>query len=164
MRDMIESLEIRRLLAGGPAVTDFKIAPRSPIATSGSVVFLVTYSDTQGVNSLSFDNRDLRVTGPNGYIRYATVAGSESNADGTVRTVRYKIPTRGLAWDSADNGTYSVRLQGNQIFDILNNASDLRRLGSFTVNIPPRGATPAGTEGSSTVGASASRLIDDLLQ
>ncbi|MBC8108759.1 MAG: hypothetical protein H7Z14_19400 [Anaerolineae bacterium] len=143
MRDWIDSLEPRQLFAGGPVVTDFKISPRSPIATTGSLVFTVRYADTQGVNALSFDNRDIRIAGPNGFARYATAAGSSSNGDGTVRSVRYKIaPPRGR-WDSADNGTYTVRLHGDQVFDILNNASDSQLLGRFGVNIAVRGVAPA---------------------
>src|SRR5437763_3093287 len=118
MRSWIDSLEPRQLFAaGGPVVTGFKISPRSPSATTGSLVFTVTYSDQQGVNALSFDNRDIRIAGPNGYARYAGVFGSSSNGDGTVRVARYKIPPRGLRWDDTDNGTYTVRLHGFQVFD-----------------------------------------------
>lgn len=142
MRDWIDLLEPRQLLAGGPTVTGFKISPRSPSATTGSLVFTVTFNDTSGIDALSFDNRDLRIAGPNGYARYATVAGSVSNGDGTQRIVRYKIPARDGSWDFADNGTYTVRLHGDQVFDVLNNASDPQLLGKFGVNVPSGAAAP----------------------
>ena len=139
---MIDPLESRRLLAGGPIVTGLKISPRSPTQTTGSLVFNVTYSDAQGVNALSFDNRDIRIAGPNGYARYATAAGSSSNGDGTVRTVRYKIAPPGGRWDFNDNGTYTVRVHGFQVFDILNNPSDSQLIGRFGVNIPSSAPAP----------------------
>lgn len=138
----IERLETRRLFASGPVVTDFKISPRSPTATTGSLVFTVAYSSTAGIDPTSFDNRDLRIGGPNNYVRYATAAGSSSNANGTVRTVRYKIPAPGGSWNSADNGTYTVRLHGDEVFDILARASAPQTLGRFGVNIASSAGAP----------------------
>jgi hypothetical protein len=142
MTDWIDPLETRRLLAAGPAVTGFKISPRSPGNITGSLVFTVTYTDTSGIDATSFDNRDLRIAGPNDFARYATAAGSTSNDLGTVRTVRYKIPAPGGAWDSNDNGTYTVRLHGEEVFDTLANASDPQLLGKFGVNIITGQAAP----------------------
>ena len=79
MRYMLDCLESRVLLAGGPGVTDFKISPRTPTFTTGSVIFTVTYGARVGIDATSLDHRDLRITGPNRFVRYATVAGSTSN-------------------------------------------------------------------------------------
>jgi hypothetical protein len=164
----IDALETRCLFAGGPSVTDFKISPRSPSPTTGSMVFTVTYFSRAGIDPTSFDNRDLRISGPNNYVRYATVAGSTSNENGTQRIVRYKIPAPGRIWDSSDNGTYTVRLHGDEVFDILARSSDPRTLGRFGVNITSGitggGASPAGTRAVSTTSfrnsTSTFRVID----
>ncbi|CAN5586904.1 hypothetical protein BH09PLA1_BH09PLA1_21280 [soil metagenome] len=166
MSDCLEQLEPRRLLAGGPAVVGFKISPRSPDVDTGSLVFTVTYNDADGIDPTSFGNRDLRIAGPNGYARYATAAGSVSNAEGTRRTVRYKIPARGGRWDASDNGTYPVQLHGGEVFDTLGNASDPRRLGKFSVNISSGGALPGASPNRMNArvnSAPVSTLIDDLL-
>ena len=157
----IESFESRFLLAGGPAITGFKISPRNPIATTGSLVFTVTYTDVNGIDPTSLDNRDLRIAGPNGYARYATAAGSISNDLGTQRIVRYKIPARGGSWDSADNGTYTVRVHGGEVFDQLGNDSDSQLLGKFGVNIAAGGRVPQGVV--SPFRATAPTKVIDLL-
>jgi hypothetical protein len=165
MHTLIDSLESRVLLAGGPAVTDFKISPRNPIFGTASLVFTVTYASRSGVDPTSLDHRDLRITGPNRFVRYATVTGSTSNATGTERTVRYKMAAPGRAWDSADNGTYKVRLHGEAVFDILGRSSDAQTLGSFRVNILSDGISGGArpiTQSDATVGASSS-IIDELL-
>ena len=152
MDNWFDSLEPRFLLAGGPTVIGFKISPRSPEATSGSIVFTITYFDVNGIDPTSLDNRDVRVAGPNDYARYATAFASLSSPLGNQRAVRYKIAPRGGAWDSSDNGTYTVRLRGGEVFDQQGNTSDPRLLGSFGVNIPSGGATPRAS------GVSASRI------
>ena len=170
--DWIDALETRCLFAGGPSVTDFKISPRSPVTTTGSMVFTVTYFSRIGIDPTSFDNRDLRIAGPNNYVRYATVAGSTSNGNGTQRTVRYKIPAPGRVWDSADNGTYTIRLHGNEVFDILARSSDPTTLGRFRVNISSGtivgGGSPAAAQGvtvsSQLSGSSVTFRVIDLIE
>jgi hypothetical protein len=147
----IEFLEPRRLLstvtassgaALGPSAA-LKITLSSPPRGTEPVIFTVTYRDADGVNPTSFDNRDLRISGPNRFARYARVISSTSNVDGTRQVVRYEIAPPGQLWDRGDNGTYTVRLHGGEVFDQPGNAIESQKLGTFTVNIPQRAtATP----------------------
>jgi hypothetical protein len=82
------------------------------------------------------DQRDLRVTGPNGFLRYAKFSGVIStNSDGTLITARYKLIAPGGVWDAADNGTYSIRLQDRAVGDEDADLTGGRTLGSFVVNV-----------------------------
>jgi hypothetical protein len=125
-------------MAGGPVVTGFKITPRTPTTLTTSVVFTVTYQDSNGVDPTSFDVRDLRVTGPNGFVRYARAFLSAANPEGTIRVARYKIapPGDSPTWNNLHNGIYSIRLQGGAVSDMLGNFNDPVRLGSFVCAIP----------------------------
>jgi hypothetical protein len=146
----IEPLEGRRLRSAvtatsgaalGPSAA-LKITLSSPPRLTEPAIFTVTYRDADGVNPTSFDNRDLRISGPN-VARYARVISSSSNVEGTRQVVRYEIAPPGGVWDRGDNGTYTVRLHGGEVFDQAGNASESRKLGTFTVNIPQRAtATP----------------------
>src|SRR5690348_9475107 len=103
---MFESLERRQLMSGGPVVTRFSISPRTPDqkTLNGTVVFTVTYRDSNGIDPTSISNRNLRVVGPNGFARYARAESSFANADGTTRTVRYKMSAPNVRWLARDNG------------------------------------------------------------
>jgi len=146
-----EALEARRLLStiaatsggiAGPSAV-VKVTLGAPPRLQESAIFIVTYRDADGVNPTSFDNRDLRIGGPNRFARYARAIGSSSNVAGTQRIVRYEIAPPGGVWDMGDNGTYTVRLHGGEVFDFADNASPSQKLGTFTVNIPQRQfATP----------------------
>src|SRR4051794_18025798 len=143
---VIELLEPRRLLsavtatsgaAAGPSAS-LKVTLGAPPRGTESAIFTVTYRDADGVNPTSFDNRDLRISGPNRFARYARAIGSSSNVTGTQRVVRYEIAPPGGVWDIGDNGTYTVRLHGGEVLDFADNASPSQQLGTFTVNIPKR--------------------------
>jgi hypothetical protein len=157
MKRYVEELERRRLLAGGPAVTGFKITPRNPTADTGSLVFSVTYFDVNGVDPTSFDVRDVRIAGPNGFARYARATHSTSDIEGMTRVVRYKIAPPGGTWNAPDNGTYTVRLQGGQVFDLQGNSNDPVALGRFIVNIPTRRAVALARAKSTPVFADVAR-------
>src|SRR3954469_2559665 len=133
---MLESLEPRRMLSGGPVVTRFVATPRiaDQGTVNGTIVFTVTYRDLDGIDPTSITNRNLKVSGPNGYARWARAESSFADANGTVRVVRYKISSPGPRWTATNNGVYSVVLYGVGISDLLGNFADFKKLGSFRVN------------------------------
>jgi hypothetical protein len=51
--------------------------------------------------------------------------------------VTYTVAAPGGAWDTADNGTYTVSLAGQQVRDVLGSPADASTLGSFAVSINP---------------------------
>src|SRR5690242_18510706 len=133
---LFEALESRRLCstvsagsagsALGPSAA-LKITLSSPPRGTEPVIFTVTYRDADGVNITSLDNRDLRISGPKAFARYARAIFSSANIDGTRRTVRYEMGAPGGIWNPSDNGAYTVRLHGQEVFDLLNNASPAQK-------------------------------------
>jgi hypothetical protein len=105
--------------------------------------FAVTYSDDVAVNVSSFDNNDIRVTGPNGFNQLATLVSRSSPDNGTPRTATYRITAPGGTWDNADNGTYSIALQANQISDTAGNTAAALSLGTAQVTIPAVNPDPS---------------------
>ena len=77
--------------------------------------FSVTYTDDLGIDVSDIDSSDVRVTGPNGYDELAVLLGVDESADGTPRTATYRIPAPGGTWDIADDGTYSVSMQVDEV-------------------------------------------------
>ncbi|HEY9748960.1 MAG TPA: GDSL-type esterase/lipase family protein, partial [Allocoleopsis sp.] len=113
------------------------------ITSNGAVhTFTVTYADDVAVQVGSLDSSDLRVTGPDGFDQLATLVSVDSNSDGTPRTATYQITAPGGAWDTADNGSYSVTLQANQVNDDSNNFVAGGVLGTFEAKIAPVAPPP----------------------
>jgi Ca2+-binding RTX toxin-like protein len=131
------------LLIGAPVV----ISDPAPTATAsatnltsgggGTYSFTVRYDDNIGVKSSTFDNNDIRVTGPNGFNKLASKVSVNASGDGKSRTVTYRIAAPGNVWDSTDNGSYTIALAGNQVSDTSNHFIAANpSLGHFTVNVP----------------------------
>jgi uncharacterized delta-60 repeat protein len=121
-------------------------------AGGGTAKVVVTYTDDVALNLNSIGPADLTITGPGGARTIRTV-DVDSNADGTRAMATYVFGAPGGSWDSADNGTYKVSLNENQVRDTSNKGATAP-LASFTVNIakpdpvdPGFGSSP-GTGGS----------------
>jgi len=100
--------------------------------------FTVTYSDETAMNIAMLDSSDLWVTGPNSFSQTAALVSVDNSLNGSPRTVTYQINPPDGQWDFADNGTYSVLLQSNQVADSSGNFMPASTLGTFSVNmIPP---------------------------
>lgn len=106
-------------------------------ATSYS--FSVVYQDNLSLNVLDFATGNVIVTGPSGFSSPATFDSVNAQGDGSPRTVTYSITPPGGSWQPADNGTYAIKLQAKQVFDIAGNAAAAATLATFTVsaNLPP---------------------------
>ena len=73
------------------------------------------------------------ISGPGGFDVPATFVSVVFNASGNQAVATYSIIPPGGSWDSADNGTYTVVMQPNQVFDQLGNPVAPGDIGSFTV-------------------------------
>ncbi|MFH1730049.1 MAG: LEPR-XLL domain-containing protein, partial [Planctomycetota bacterium] len=125
----------------GPSAVD-AVAPAAELAAANvtapgatTYTFTVTYSDNVAVDVSDIDSSDVRVTGPNGFSRYATVVGVDAAGDGTPRTATYQISTPGGTWDLTDNGTYTVALAAGQVSDTSGNLAPAGVLGTFEVAV-----------------------------
>ncbi len=120
-----------------PSAANLVIAnPNITVAGGTTQTFTIQYADAVQLNSLSFRNGNLLVTGPNGFVRGAQLVGFTPVGNGTSRTVTYQITAPGGTWDANDNGIYQVFLQAGQIFDTSGNAAPPAALGSFNVSVP----------------------------
>lgn len=99
--------------------------------------FTVTYSDDMAVDVSSIDGNDIRVTGPNGYDVAAQLVSVNILSDGSPRVATYSISApSGSAWQGADNGTYSVWMQTNEVSDLDGAWTTAGKLGEFKVAVP----------------------------
>ncbi|HEY9862477.1 MAG TPA: carbohydrate-binding domain-containing protein [Candidatus Obscuribacterales bacterium] len=106
------------------------------ISTAGATnyTFTVTYQDNQAIDVASLGNGDVVVTGPNGFQQAATLV-SVNSSNGSPRTATYRITPPGGAWDEADNGTYTISIQNNEVRDTSGNAVAASNIGSFQATV-----------------------------
>ena len=107
-----------------------------------SYSFTVRYADDGEIDVDSLDSNDVRVTGPGIFNVAATFVSVNINTNGTPRIATYSIVPPGGSWDFADNGTYNVVMQANQVFDGLGNPVAAGNIGSFTVAVAMSSPTP----------------------
>ncbi|MCL4176706.1 MAG: hypothetical protein KJ072_03030 [Verrucomicrobia bacterium] len=99
--------------------------------------FTVNYSDDLALDVSTIDSADIRVTGPNGYGQTARLVAVSATTDGTPRTATYAAdPPAGDFWAPADNGTYTVWMQSDQVGDTQSAWVAAGQLGQFTVAVP----------------------------
>jgi glucose/arabinose dehydrogenase len=108
------------------------------LSTAGTTPysFTVTYTDNVAVNRSTIDSTDIQVTGPSGFTQIATLTSVNQPGNGTPLIATYTITAPGGAWDSADNGTYSIAMQPAQVTDTSGNAVAAATLGTFAVTVP----------------------------
>jgi uncharacterized repeat protein (TIGR01451 family) len=127
----------------GPAYTIDKIAPQAGSLAAANITsgggtthsFTVVYSDNLALDIASLDGSDIRVSGPGGFNQPAALVSVTPAGNGAPRTATYRISAPGGAWDSADNGAYTVVLQATQVRDSAGNLVVGKTLGTFSVNI-----------------------------
>jgi hypothetical protein len=104
---------------------------------TGPKQFTVTYRDDFGIKASTIDASDIRVTGPNGYNRTGQLLSLDTQTDGTVLTATYAAtPPSGNAWVAADNGSYTIAIEPNQVGDIQGAWVKAASLGQFRVAVP----------------------------
>jgi hypothetical protein len=94
--------------------------------------FIVQYTDDNGIDPRSLDSSDVRVTGPNGYSRAATLV-SVDRAGTTTRAAVYSIVAPDGVWREKDAGLYSVTVQSDQVADLRGNSLRGGVIGTFWV-------------------------------
>jgi hypothetical protein len=107
------------------------------ITTPGGLTrdLTVTLADNVAVDVSSLDDDDLVVTGPQGGVVPAHFVGVDTGTDGTPRVATYRIHAPGLAWNSPDNGHYTVSLAAGEVGDTTGNVVAGGELGGFDVSI-----------------------------
>ncbi len=131
-------------ISGAVTPSGYNALPQAELASTdvnqigaGPHSFTVTYTDNLAINVSTLDGNDLRITGPNGFDRPAEFVSVDVAGNGTPRVVTYAIdPPSGSIWTDADNGTYTVWLQTNQVSDTEGGWATAQSLGEFQVNVP----------------------------
>jgi hypothetical protein len=139
------------------------VAPTASLAASNvrkgggrSYTFSVTYADNVKVNVATLDNSDILVTGPNGFSQAAAFVGLDSRENGASRKVTYRFVPPGGAWNAADNGTYTISIQPNQVTDRSGHPVPAGAVGTFTVDAPAGATAIAVSKSASNVRGAAS--------
>lgn len=78
-----------------------------------SYSFTVTYSDDSAVVAATIGTPDVTVTGPGGAL--AVTSGTALDPNGSPLTATYTATPLGGAWDSGDNGSYTISAVGSQV-------------------------------------------------
>jgi Ca2+-binding RTX toxin-like protein len=116
-----------------PTATLSAVSPVTVPVTAISVT--VVYTDSASIieSSLSQNNAAILVTGPNGYTRNATVSGIQAATNGW--SVTYSVTAPIEYFNPTDNGTYTISLANNEVFDQASQTFAAATLGTFSVNI-----------------------------
>lgn len=102
---------------------------------SSSYVFEVIWRDPSGINTSTLGNGNLLVTGPNSYSRSAVLMSFDASQGPSQITAKYKVAAPDDSWDAADNGTYTVLVQADQVADLDGEFAEAGPLGTFQVII-----------------------------
>jgi hypothetical protein len=124
---------VGRFFIGDGPVASLKARRITPDQATISQVLTVTYRDGDNfIDTDGLDNRDLRVTGPNGFVQYARFKGF-ATFNGIAVVATYKLPPPGGNWFFADAGEYVVQLVGRQVADVGGRFAAGRVLGRFVL-------------------------------
>jgi len=109
---------------------------QTPTNGAAFLDFTVTYTDaTSGVDFTSLDSSDVTVMLPDNTSLSATLISLDANANGATRIATYRIAAPGGTWDSADNGTYTVKQVASQVRDVAGGYRAAGQIGTFNVNL-----------------------------
>jgi hypothetical protein len=130
-------------VSGTLKIIDREVAPPTAklsakaLAKAGGTFyqFSVKYTDNLAMDLSSAGDGDMRITGPNGYAQNAVLVSATLSRNKKALTAVYRIAAPGGAWDSSDNGTYTVSVRPKQITDTSGNAIAAGGLGTFDVRI-----------------------------
>lgn len=119
-----------------PTFDNVSLGGNVTTAGGSTQTFTIQYGDAQELDLRSLNNRDIRVTGPNGFAQFATLVNVNSTSR-TAATATYRITAPGGSWDATDDGTYTVSLRNAEVFDRGGNFIRSANLGTFRVDVPP---------------------------
>jgi len=82
----------------------------------------VRFGDNQAVLRSSIGDGDIRIDAPGGaFSLLVELVSISRTTDGTPMVVTYRFTPPGGTWDPSENGTYSIVLLANEVFDVAGN-------------------------------------------
>ena len=103
------------------------------VKSGRSYTITVSYADGAGINLSSIDNSNLLITGPGSFSTAAQFVRARLQSHGAVALATYRLTNAAGGWTAAENGTYTILLQPNQILDTRSRFSTSGILGTFVV-------------------------------
>lgn len=132
-------------LSSGDAAPTAALLPQAqqpvPAAGASTFDFVVRYSDDLGLNTASFDNGDILVTGAAGFGQAASFLSIQSQT-ATTADVVYRVTAPGGSLDTSDEGNYAINVVADQVSDSTGNTVAAGSAGTFALNV-------SGTTGNS---------------
>jgi hypothetical protein len=131
--------------AASPPAGGFTNVTDANAATSNPYQFTVVYTDDTAINHLTIDSSDVSVVTPAGVapVTVSLVSGSITpNADAQTVSATYQFTVPG-GWSTADDGTYTVMMNANQVYNTgyaTNHAVPPGLIGTFNVALAYTGA------------------------
>jgi hypothetical protein len=120
-----------------PPTTTLASAQNVTIGGGSAYRFSVVHTDNVGVLAHGQNvGGPVGVTGPNGQSLAGAYLYRVFPPDGSPLAYDYVVQAPGGAWDPADNGTYTLSLLPDALFDTSGNAGVPKALGTFQVNVP----------------------------
>lgn len=90
--------------------------------TGGSFYkFTVRYTDAGGINGDSITSSDINVTGPGGFVSQVRLL-TKTQVNSATWDGFYRLAAPGGTWDAADNGLYTINMNGAEVLDVNGNA------------------------------------------
>lgn len=93
-------------------------APNVTVGGGTTYQFAITFADNNAINVSTLSTAGaVTVTGPGGFSQNALFKSVDINTNGTPRTATFEITAPGGTFDLADNGKYTITVNGGKIFD-----------------------------------------------
>jgi hypothetical protein len=106
-----------------------------------SYTFTVNYTDANALKLPSLGGGNLLVTGPDGFSQFAAYVSSATptiDANGYQHvSATYSITAPNGAWGKGEDGTYTITMLANQVYDSFGNAVPSGSIGTFVGDFTP---------------------------
>jgi hypothetical protein len=107
------------------------------VVLGGGTVYSLTakFTDDTSMKVSTFDNTDIRITGPGGFDVLATFKSAAPGTGAATEVATYEFTPPGGSWDFGDNGVYTVSLESGQVSDAAGQFVVGGTLGTFRVAV-----------------------------
>jgi hypothetical protein len=135
--------------SGPPTAAAATLNINDTALNTSSYTFIVNYVDSNQLKTASLGGGNILVTGPNGFSQYAAYlsaapATTDSNGYQHV-SATYSITAPSGAWASGQDGTYTITMLANQVYDGFGSPVPAGTIGSFYADLTPPTAVAAVT-------------------
>ncbi len=113
------------------------------VGAQSSYEFLVTYSDSTGIDLTTLNNNQVQITGPNGYSTFGTIDFESAGATDNSETVFYTANAPTTGW--VNGGTYSISINSGQVKDMVGNSLPTQVLTTFVASATGNVTTQLGS-------------------